>query len=86
MHSAIFDIINNIQFFAGLQIFFHAGIDFFLFCKISTPCKNDVCGYWFLQDLSRILHDWYFLEIFVQIPKNNFSWSRIKYILAACKK
>ena len=33
--------------------------------------KSNMMGYWFLQTFSRILHNWYFLEIFVQIPKNN---------------
>jgi hypothetical protein len=36
-----------------------------MFASAQNP--NNMMGYWFLQTFSRILHNWYFLEIFVQI-------------------
>ena len=37
--------------------------------QFATHAKNDECGYLCLQIWSRILRDWHFLEIFVQVPK-----------------
>ena len=53
-----------IFFFDGFEIFLHAGCDF-LHPEELAPQEKMV---W-----SRILHNWHFLEIFVQIPENNFS-------------
>ena len=41
--------------------------------ELAPHVKHDACGYLCLQIWSRILHNWHFLEIFVQIPKNNSS-------------
>ena len=72
--------------FVGLQIFLHAGCDFLPPEELTPNAKNYDCGYWCLQIWSRNLHNWHFLEIFIQIPKNNSSQSCIICNFAAWKK
>ena len=59
--------------FVRLQIFLHAVCNIMQAEELSPNAKNYECGYWSLQIWSRILHNWHFLEIFVQIPETNFS-------------
>ena len=73
-------------FFARLQIFLHASCNFLPPEELPPHAKNDECGFWCLQIWSRNLHNWRFLEIFVQIPKNISSQSCIKCAFAAWKK
>ena len=74
------------DFFVRLQIFLHAGCNFLHPKELAPHAKNDEWGYWCLQIWSIIIHNWHFLEIFVQLHQNNSSLSCIKYIFVACKK
>jgi hypothetical protein len=74
------------DFFVRLQIFLHAGCNFLPPKKLPPHEKRmsvviDV--YKFGQEILIICH---FLEMFVQIPKNNSSQSCIKCIFSAFKK
>ena len=73
------------NFFVRLQIFLYAGCNFLPPEELTPNAKNYDCGYWCLQIWSRNLHNGYFLEIFVQIPKNNSSQSCIICNFAAWK-
>ena len=73
-------------FFIRLQIFLHVGCNFLPPEELPPHAKNDECGYQCLKIWSRNLHNWHFLEMFVQIPKHNSSQSCIKCIFAAQKK
>jgi hypothetical protein len=68
-----------------MQIFLHAGCNFLPPEELPPHAKNDEFGYLCLQIWSRNLHNWPFLVIFVQIPKDNSSQSCIKCIFAAWK-
>jgi hypothetical protein len=45
------------------QIFLHAGCNFLYPEELPPHEKNYECGYWCLQNWSRILHDWHFFGI-----------------------
>ena len=74
MHSAIFDIINNIQFFAGLQIFFHAGFDFFFYSAKLAPHVKMMCV---VIDSYKICPEFFVIGIFWK-----FLYKYLKTILA----
>ena len=62
--------LKNFSFHSSSSvIFFHAGCDFLHPEELAPHAKNDECGFYHLQSWSRILHNWHFLEIFVQINK-----------------
>ena len=50
--------------------------------ELAPHAQNNECSYWCLQIWLRILHNWHFLESFVQTPKNCSSKTFIKYIFA----
>ena len=53
--------------FVRLQIFWHAGCNFFHPEELSPHAKNYECGYWCLQIWSRIPNNWHFMNFSVQI-------------------
>ena len=52
--------------------------------ELAPHVKHDACGYLCLQIWSRILHNWHFSEIFVQIPKTILAKVACKKLYAAC--
>ena len=96
LYTILYGVINNVSSFylPCKKWFFHqlANISSFMRAVIFCLLKNYhhmqkmmSVEYWCLQIWSGNLHNWHFLEIFVQIPKNNSSQCCIKCIFAALK-
>ena len=75
--------LQKVIFSSGCKYFFMLAV---IFCLLKNNYPMQKCGYSCLQIWSRNLHNWHFLEIFVQIPKTNSSQSCIKCIFAVQKK
>ena len=77
---------SNLTFFSCQTPYIFVGCNSLHPEELAPNAQNNECSYWCLQIWLRILHNWHFLESFVQTPKNCSSKTFIKYIFAQCKQ